>query len=383
MKITIKTLQQKVFQIDADGADTVADLKKKIHDAQGHAVESQKLIYSGKVLPDEKSVEACEIREKDFLVLMVSKPKATPAASTSATPAPAPAPAPVPAQPPIVATPPPQPALTSVQPEVTAPPPPTAGDGSSFLSGEALQTSIQNMIEMGFPRDDVQRALRASFNNPERAVEYLMTGIPAHLEREMAAPAPAAQPAAVTSGNPPAATPAIAPAAVIPAAPVPAGGVAQNLFQLAQQQQQQRQTGVPGAAGPGGGSGGIPGIGGLPNPNQIQQLRQLLATNPEMAQHLIQQLAQNNPQLAQTLTEHPEALMQLLGEADEFGDDGEGGLPPGAQVVNVTEEERAAIERLEALGFSRMAAIQAYFACDKNEELAANMLFEGGFDDDS
>lgn len=27
----------------------------------------------GKVLPDEKTVEACEIREKDFLVLMVSK----------------------------------------------------------------------------------------------------------------------------------------------------------------------------------------------------------------------------------------------------------------------------------------------------------------------
>ena len=27
----------------------------------------------GKILPDTKSVEACEIKEKDFLVLMVSK----------------------------------------------------------------------------------------------------------------------------------------------------------------------------------------------------------------------------------------------------------------------------------------------------------------------
>lgn len=84
----------------------------------------------------------------------------------------------------------------------------------------------------------------------------------------------------------------------------------------------------------------------MPNANQIQQLRQLLTTNPEMGQQLIQQLAANNPQLAQTLAAHPEALMQLLGDMDEFGDDGEGGLPPGAQVVNVTEEERAAIERV-------------------------------------
>jgi UV excision repair protein RAD23 len=49
------------------------------------------------------------------------------------------------------------------------------GDTSSFLSGEQLQASINNMIEMGFPRDQVMQALRASYNNPDRAVEYLMT----------------------------------------------------------------------------------------------------------------------------------------------------------------------------------------------------------------
>lgn len=97
------------------------------------------------------------------------------------TPAPAAAPstpaAPAPAgntQPQVPATPStPTPAGAS-----TAPTQEGQGGGnnnSSFISGEALQTAISSMTEMGFEREQVMKALRASFNNPERAVEYLMT----------------------------------------------------------------------------------------------------------------------------------------------------------------------------------------------------------------
>jgi UV excision repair protein RAD23 len=40
------------------------------------------------------------------------------------------------------------------------------------------------------------------------------------------------------------------------------------------------------------------------------------------------------------------------------------------------------INRLVSFGFSKARAAEAFFACDKNEEMAANFLFEsGGFDD--
>ena len=55
--------------------------------------------------------------------------------------------------------------------------------------------------------------------------------------------------------------------------------------------------------------------------------------------------------------------------------------PPGT--LSVSQEEMEAIERLASLGFSKSKAAEAYFSCDKNEELAANFLFEsGGMDDD-
>jgi len=399
MKITVKTLQQKTFQLDAEPSETVADLKKKIEEGHGHPFATQKLIYSGQVLSDDKTVESCNIKEKGFLVLMVAKPKAEPKPVATAAPVAAAAPsnppaatAPATSAPAASASaapqPPNAPILTpALAAPVTVPSQSTRAinDENAFVTGSELHSAVQNMMEMGFERDQVMRALRASYNNPERAVEYLFNGIPAHLEDVAAGPQAQPQaPAAPTSTAAPAAAQAPAPIPVeqLPRA-APAAGQPQNLFQLAQQQQAQ-QPGAAGARQP-----GQPGLGlsdaegglditQLQNQPQIQQLRQLLQQNPALIQPVLQQLAQTNPQLAALFTSNPEAIAQAIGLTPEDLE-GEGGdIPEGAQVIHVTEEEQAAIMRLQDLGFSRQAVIEAYFACDKNEELAANYLFESG-----
>jgi UV excision repair protein RAD23 len=106
------------------------------------------------------------------------QPKLTPAPSTSTIPSNPAGPTPVPVPAAASET------TATVSSPASAPTPAAApaeqpsgqfGSTSSFLTGEGLQTSINNMIEMGYPREEVMRALRASYNNPDRAVEYLLT----------------------------------------------------------------------------------------------------------------------------------------------------------------------------------------------------------------
>lgn len=47
---------------------------------------------------------------------------------------------------------------------------------SNLVAGSNLEATIQQILDMGggsWERDTVVRALRAAYNNPERAVEYL------------------------------------------------------------------------------------------------------------------------------------------------------------------------------------------------------------------
>lgn len=56
-----------------------------------------------------------------------------------------------------------------------------------------------------------------------------------------------------------------------------------------------------------------------------------------------------------------------------------GGGPRVAR-IELSEADAMAVGRLVAMGFDRDMVVQAYIACDRNEEAAANYLIENGFD---
>jgi UV excision repair protein RAD23 len=357
---------------------------------------------------------------------------ATPAAAPKPATATASAPA-APAKPPATAAPPtgtPAASGAVARPPAAAAAPSPASPG--LPPGITIKESDVNALkDMGFPEDQVRAALAAAFGNTDRAVEYLMNGIPAGLE-PLAAQAAAARPGAT------------APATASPAASAQASG---------------------GATQPAAGSGDFPLLRG--NPQILNQLKVVSRDNPQALAQYIQQLRATHPQIIDEINKNRNGFLQLMKEpiaqatpaspsAGAFDDEmmdteGEGGyedpaqmmsrfvqelqnmspeerahaaaamgvnpqemqalvqmmgsLPPQAlaqlaeqmqagggmmpgggggapgapgtpqqHVVHLTQAEVDAINRLQELGFSRQACIEAYLACDKNEELAANYL---------
>ncbi|XP_073680880.1 UV excision repair protein RAD23 homolog B [Garra rufa] len=377
MQITLKTLQQQTFKIDIDAEETVKALKEKIENEKGKdnfPVAGQKLIYAGKILSDDTALKEYKIDEKNFVVVMVAKPKAAPASaatssssaaassSTTATPTPSATPA---------AETPSESAAKEDKPTEEKP----AGDAapsstpassspnanifeeatSALVTGQSYENMVTEIMLMGYERDRVVAALRASFNNPDRAVEYLLTGIPAESEGSVGG----ADPVAPAGGAPAVSTGLSSPSSTAPSQPSSGSGANPLEF--------------------------------LRNQPQFLQMRQIIQQNPSLLPALLQQIGRENPQLLQQISSHQEQFIQMLNEPVQeagqgSGSGGGGGVAEagGGQMnyIQVTPQEKEAIERLKALGFPEGLVIQAYFACEKNENLAANFLLQQNFDDD-
>lgn len=370
MKLTVKTLKGSHFQIEVQPTDTVLGVKKNIENVQGkdsYPCGQQLLIHNGKVLKDETTLTENKITEDGFLVVMLSKSKAsgsTGSSSTQTTTTNAPTTTPTPNS----TTIPEAPTQPAASRNVAISDVPTANAqidtygqaASNLVSGNNLEQTIQEIMDMGggnWDRETVTRALRAAYNNPERAVDYLYSGIPE--TAEVAAPV----------ARPPTSQPIETGGATAP--PVSGGPNSSPLNMFPQES-------VAAAAGGGGGSLGS--LEFLRNNPQFQALRSMVQANPQILQAMLQELGKQNPQLLRLIQDHQAEFLQLINEPLE-GFEGDLFDQPDQDMphaINVTPAEQQAIERLEAMGFDRDQVIEAFLACDRNEELAANYLLEHG-----
>uniref|UniRef100_A0A2I3G8W1 UV excision repair protein RAD23 n=1 Tax=Nomascus leucogenys TaxID=61853 RepID=A0A2I3G8W1_NOMLE len=205
--ITLKTLQQQTFKIRMEPDETVKVLKEKIEAEKGRdafPVAGQKLIYAGKILSDDVPIRDYRIDEKNFVVVMVTKtkagqgtsapPEASPTAAPESSTSFPPAPTSGMSHPPPAAREdksPSEESAPTTSPESVSGSVPSSGSSgreedaaSTLVTGSEYETMLTEIMSMGYERERVVAALRASYNNPHRAVEYLLTGIPASPEPE-------------------------------------------------------------------------------------------------------------------------------------------------------------------------------------------------------
>jgi UV excision repair protein RAD23 len=357
MQLQIKTLSNEKFTIECELTDTVRTIKEKIaaKDLKDkYEADAVKLIFSGKILEDSKTLESYSIAQDSFLVVVKQPPPKNPTASAAPTNTQSNTATSVSstARPANVAQ--PTPSTASQQP--AAPPTqqqqqpsrPTPASGNapaasqdSFLSPEAREKALTELTDMGFDRTQSELALRASFYHVERAAEYLINGnIPIE--------------GAASQGGESGQTPSGSESSTGRRQP----GGAEDLSELSQ------------------------------NP-QFQALRQLIQQNPDQLQTLMQTLQATQPELYQLIEQRPQEFLELLNQVDEGDDGGDdddplqggaegGGMggqgPPGTVTITLSPQDQQAINRLQDMGFERNRVIEAFLACDRNEELAANYL---------
>lgn len=287
MKISILTLDRRTISLEMSDSQDVRSLKQRLSDMPEVAMpaDNLQLIYAGRIMEDELPLRDYQIAEDKNIVLMGKKR--------------------------VQAV---EPNEKKREPERKQETPPTnTGPGETLAQPTVGQPSlapneqrVRDLMAMGYGEQEVRDALRASFNHPERAIEYLINGIPSQIGSDSSA--------ATAGGQTP------------------------------------------------------EGIQSLVDSPSLNRVREMIREDPRFLDQVLERLAETDPEAFQLINTHRAEFMALIQSAD---DDTAGNTVQ----VNLTTDEAAAVGRLEALGFQRALALQAYLACDKNEEMAAMILF--------
>ena len=304
MKLILKNLKQVQYNVEVESEkSTIKDLKNEIEKEHGFDSNLIKLLHNGKVLEDSKTLEDYQIKDEYVIIMMNTKPKAKP-------------------NPPPAEQPKPEPQKVEEQPKKEEEKP-----------KQDFTQQINSLVDMGYEREKVEKALNASKGNIDLAIEYLSSG-------NIPDSAPNNQQNQQSQQNPPSST----------------------------------QTRLP-----------------MELRRNASLMKIICRNDPERIFNILTNLKMKNPALLNKIKEHETEFKNLLVspitqedidtfkllENDIRGLGGEGGRRPGQVEIRLTPEEAEAVKRLKDLGnFNQSDVLQAYFACDKNEELAANYLFE-------
>ena len=291
MHLLLKNLKQQEYQIEIESDQkTVKDLKLEIEKVHNFDSSCIKLLHSGVVLEDDKKLEEYKIKEGNVIIMMLLKPK-----KVEAKPEP------------------------NQKEELQQQEPPKNEENKPQPQ---YTEQINALVDMGYEKEKVERAIKAANGSIDLAVEYL------------------------------------------------------NEEQIPNQNEPNT----------GNANSNIPSSSNSNLPEELKKnasiIKCLCMNNPEKLPSILTNLKEHSPQLFELIKQHEEDFKNLLVSPLSEEDirnfqsiQQELRRPPG-QTIRLTKEESDAVKRLQELGFSQADAVQAYFACDKNEEMAANFLFE-------
>jgi UV excision repair protein RAD23 len=323
MKLIIKNLKQVPHEVDvADENVTVRDLKKAIEDKHGFDSACLKLLFNGVVLDDNKRLAEHNIKDSSVIIMMNTKAK----------------PVNVPKEEPKTEVP------SQVHPQGTgltgSTKPPTSTTSTTTSTRPPVQpkdytNEVKTLTEMGFPKQEAEAAIKAARGNVDIAVEFLYNGIPENLPQE---------------------------------------------------------------------GEDLPEQGGGHQGSELKKVASIIkilcSQNASNLQNILLGIQQNDPGLMELIKQNEEEFKILLQQPINDEDirnfqtfqnqargaegQGAGGSETGSgsgptrrgNTIALSKQDYDAVGRLKELGFSEMDAVQAYFACDKNEDLAANLLWE-------
>lgn len=211
----------------------------------------------------------------------------------------------------------------------------TTSSTTDFVTGDKYKQIVAQFLEMGFEKEQIDKCMKVAYNNPERAAEYLMGGIPEGLEER----------------------------------------VERQQRQNTQQKNTQQNTQQTSN------SSQLKQV--LQNFPQFNQIRATIQQNPNLLQPILSRIAQDQPDLMELIQQNPEEFARILNEPVQFPQQEQEQetqtqrrqqQQPGT--IMVTPQEKEAIDRIISMGFEKMLVIQVFFACEKNEEATIDFLIQ-------